>query len=130
MYPISSNINMFLFIRKVEERIDEMNEELMNINREIKYIMQKYSNTMGQRETNRIQFLLDKKVSTKTNLTNAENAYSYMEEIFTRERNRAAYYTNNCIHMYFIKSPTSFVIDHTRCNLFVDEYISFILPKK
>lgn len=130
IYPISSNINMFLFIRKVEERIDELNEKLLTINREIKYIIQKYFNTMGQRETNRMQFLLDEKVSTKTNLTNAENAYSYMEEIFTRERNRAEYYRNNFIHMYFRKSLTSFVIDHTRCNPFVDEYISFILPKK
>lgn len=130
IYPVSSNINMFSFIKKVNERINTLNGDISTINQEIKYISQKYANNMGPRETNRMQFLLDKKTISKTNLANAENAYSYMEEIFTRELNRAEYFRNNCMYIYFIKSPPSFVVDHSRCNPFVDEYISFILPKK
>ena len=130
IYPVSSNINMFSFIKKVRDRINILNGEISSINQEIKYISQKNPNNMGPRETNRMQFLLDKKTITKTNLTNAENAYSYMEEIFTRELNRAEYYKNNCMYIYFRTSQPSFVIDHSRCNSFVDEYISFILPKK
>jgi hypothetical protein len=121
---------MFSFIKKVNERINILNGDISTINQEIKYISQKYANNMGPRETNRMQFLLDKKTISKTNLANAENAYSYMEEIFTRELNRAEYFRNNCMYIYFIKSPPSFVVDHSRCNPFVDEYISFILPKK
>jgi len=131
LYPVSSNIHMFSFIKKVDTRITYLNDELHNINLEIKYIVKKYSNNMGPRESNRMHFLVDKKTANKSDLKYAENAYAYLEEIFTRELNKAEYYRNNYFYLYryFSKVP-QFSIDHSRCNPFVDEYISFILPKK
>jgi hypothetical protein len=129
IYPVSSNINMFSFIKKVDSRVVYLNDELHNINLEMKYIVKKYFNNMGPRESNRMQFLLDKKTTNKTDLKYAENAYVYLEEIFTRELNKAEFYRNRHLYEYF-SSPPQFVIDHFRCNPFVDEYIAFILPKK
>lgn len=128
-YPVTSNINIFSFIKKVDARIVYLNDELNNINQEMNYIVKKYFNNMGPRESNRMQFLLDKKIAIKTDAKYAENAYTYLEEIFTRERNKAEYYINNHLYRYFNKPP-KFEIDHSRCNPFVDEYISFILPKQ
>jgi hypothetical protein len=129
IYPVSSNINMFSFIKKVDSRVVYLNDELHNINLEMKYIVKKYFNNMGPRESNRMQFLLDTKTTNKTDLKYAENAYAYLEEIFTRELNKAESYRNRHLYEYFIEPP-QFVIDHSRCNPFVDEYIAFILPKK
>jgi hypothetical protein len=95
LYPVASNINMFSFIKKVDARIVYLNDELHNINMEMNYIVKKYFNNMGPRESNRMQFLLDKKSTNKADLKYAENAYAYLEEIFTRERNKAEYYRNN-----------------------------------
>jgi hypothetical protein len=129
LYPVAANINMFSFIKKVDSRIVFLNDELHNINMEMNYIVKKYFNNMGPRESNRMQFLLDKKSTNKTDLKYAENAYAYLEEIFTRELNKAEYYRNNALYRLFA-SPPEFAIDHSRCNPFVDEYIAFILPKK
>jgi hypothetical protein len=129
LYPVSSNINIFSFIKKVDARILYLNEELHTINVEMNYIVKKYFNNMGQRETNRMQFLLDRKIILKQDQKYAENAYAYLEEIFTRELNKAEYYRNYYWYSYFISQP-QFTIDHSRCNPFVDEYIAFILPKK
>jgi hypothetical protein len=120
---------MFSFIKKVDARILHLNDELHNINLEMNYIVKKYFDNMGPRETNRMQFLLEKKVTNKNDLKYAENAYAYLEEIFTREINKAEYFKNNYVYRYF-SEPPQFDIDHSRCNPFVDEYISFILPKK
>jgi hypothetical protein len=38
IYPVSSNINMFSFIKKVNERINILNGDISTINQEIKYI--------------------------------------------------------------------------------------------
>lgn len=131
LYPVSSNINMFSFIKKVDSRILYLNDELRTINQEMNYIVKKYLNNMSQRETNRMQFLLEKKTKNKHNLKYAENAYAYLEEIFTRELNKAEYYRNNYFYIYrYFSNPPQFVIDHSRCNPFVDEYIAFILPNK
>ena len=129
LYPVSANINMFSFIKKVDVRIAFLNEQLHNINMEINYITKKFANNMKQREQNRLQYLLDNKVKTKVDVKHAENAYAYLEEIFTRELNKAEYCKNNVLQSYFSKMPL-FDIDHSRCNPFVDEYISFIIPKK
>jgi hypothetical protein len=129
LYPVASNINMFSFIKKVDARIIYLNDELHSINMEMNYIVKKYFNNMGPRESNRMQFLLDKKIANKVDLKYAENAYAYLEEIFTRELNKAEYYRNNALYKYFA-APPEFAIDHSRCNPFVDEYIEFILPKK
>lgn len=129
LYPVSANINMFSFIKKVDIRIAYLNDQLHTINMEINYISKKFSNNMRQREQNRMQYLLDNKGKTKADLIHAENAYSYLEEIFTRELNKAEYCKNNVFIYYFSKMP-QFDIDHSRCNPFVDEYISFVIPKK
>jgi len=129
LYPVSSNINIFSFIKKVDARIVYLNEEMHTINIEMNYIVKKYFNNMGQRETNRMQFLLDRKIILKQDQKYAENAYAYLEEIFTQELNKAEYHRNYYLYSYFISHPT-FTIDHSRCNPFVDEYIAFILPKK
>lgn len=128
LYSVSSNINIFSFIKKVDARIVYLHE-IHTINVEMNYIVKKYFNNMGQRETNRMQFLLDRKTILKQEQKHAENAYAYLEEIFTRELNKAEYHRNYYLYSYFV-SPPNFTIDHSRCNPFVDEYIAFILPKK
>jgi len=128
IYPVGSNIDISLFIKKVNDRISNLNEELIFTNNEIKYILRNYSNNMGAIETNRMNFLVDKKTQIRSELKQVQNAFSYIEEIFTKEINKAQYYRSN-ICKYFIDA-TDFRIDHSHCNVYVDDYITFILPQE
>ena len=129
LYPVSSNINIFSFIKKVNARNMYITGELHKTKVEIEYILKKYKDNMKPRENNRLHYLLDLKENLKKELILVQNAYTYMEEIFTREINKADYYSQNYMQLFFANN-TEFSINHTRCNVFVDEYISFILPKK
>jgi hypothetical protein len=128
LYPISANINMFTFIKKIDTKKLDIEEELQKINIELRYIAKKYNNNMGSRESQRFHFLMDIKKTLKKEQTDIKNAYSYMEELLTLELNKADFYRYNCIRMYF-PINTGFTIDHSHCNPFVDKYIRFIIPK-
>jgi|LauGreDrversion4_1035100.scaffolds.fasta_scaffold00163_4 hypothetical protein len=129
LYPVASNINIFSFIKKVNARNLYVTEELNKTKCEIGYILKKYKDNMGSREKNRLHYLIDLKENLKKELKLVQTAYLYMEEIFTREINKADYYRQNYMQIFFT-SNTDFAVNHDRCNTFVDEYISFILPKK
>jgi len=129
LYPVSSNVNIFSFIKKVNARILFITEELNKVKYEIDYILRKYKDNMGHRENNRMHYLLEMKENLKKDLKLVQTAYVYLEEIFTREINRADYYGQTCEQLW-CNSNTDFAINHSHCNSFVDEYIAFILPKK
>ena len=128
LYPISANINVFTFIKNVNEKQLAIADELKNINIELQYISKKYNNNMGSRESQRFHFLLDNKKKLKKEQTYVKNAYSYMEELITLEINRADFYRYNCVRIYF-PTNTQFSVNHSHCNPFVDEYIRFVIPK-
>jgi len=128
LYPITTNINIFAFIKKVDTQKEYISHELQKLNTELQYIVKKYNNNMGARESQRFHFLLDIKKTLKKEQNDIKNAYSYMEELLTVEINKADFYTYNCMRMYF-SNNTDFSIDHSHCNPFVDEYIRFIIPK-
>jgi hypothetical protein len=103
---------------------------------EINFILQHYSNnsntnsnSINQKEKNRLQFLLSNKEVIKTQLKYVKNAYAYMIEIVTKEYNHAEYYKNNFKRMYFSRKKY-YTINYSHCNPFVDEYLDFIIPKK
>lgn len=128
LYPITTNINIFAFIKKVDTQKEYISHELQKLNTELQYIVKKYNNNMGVRESQRFHFLLDIKKTLKKEQNDIKNAYSYMEELLTLEINKADFYTYNCMRIYF-SNNTDFSIDHSHCNPFVDEYIRFIIPK-
>jgi len=128
LYPISANINMFAFIKKVKSQSENIANELQKTNTELQYIGKKYNTNMAVRESQRFHFLLDVKKTLKKNQADVKNAYSYMEELLTLELNKADFYRYNCVRMYF-PTNTEFSIDHSHCNPFVDKYIKFVIPK-
>jgi hypothetical protein len=128
LYPVACNINIFSFIKKVSARNAYLIEELDKTKNEINYILKKYKENMGQREKNRLHYLVDLKENLKKDLKLAQTAYVYMEELFIREMNKADYYSHQWANMF--TRNTDFAVNHHHCNSFVDDYVSFILPKK
>uniref|UniRef100_A0A6C0JZF6 Uncharacterized protein n=1 Tax=viral metagenome TaxID=1070528 RepID=A0A6C0JZF6_9ZZZZ len=127
LYPVSSNINIFSFIKKIDSKKIITKNKLNNTKSEIRYILNKYSNSMGSRENNRLTFLIELKDTLKKEMNNITNSYSYMDEIFTREAiiaNQNKYFYN------WFASKIHFYIDHSHCNPIVDEYITFILSNQ
>ena len=132
LYPVSHNINIFAFIKKVETGKVCIKEDLNKINNEIKYILKHYpEDVITTREKNRLEFLLDNKKKIKVQESHIENAYSYMDEIIIREHNIAhRMYNKNSIPWCSYNSHQTFTVNNEHCNPFVDEYITFIIPKK
>ena len=129
IYPISCNIGIFTFIKKINNRKQFLLNEIKKTKLEINFIMRNYENdSIKQMEKNRLHFLLTTKESLKTDLKYVKNAYNYMDEILTRENNYAETCKNNLIHIYFTKQKY-YTINYSHCNSFVDEYLSFIIPK-
>ena len=131
LYPICINIDVFTFIKKTEARKIFLIEELCKINKELKYIVKNYpDDKITPREKNRFEYLVDIKNTLKSHLLLAENAYSYIDEIFMREYNEARSILGKYRYFYLgCMISNNFVVNSTRCNSFVDEYLMFIIPK-
>ena len=134
--PIISHVNIFSFIRKIDDHKRGLILKYKDIKNEISYIMYKWERndtyaTNGIRketEVKRLETLLAKKDKLKLQLihNNTTNVYTYVDNLFTREIKRSEeYYTFHSGGLYTLYPPKPFV--HLKYgNPVVDNYLNFI----
>ena len=139
--PIISHVNIFSFIRKVEDYKRGLIMKYKDIKNEISYIMFKWekeemqntkvSSVRKDKEVKRLETLLAKKDKLKTQLVhnNTTNVYTYIDNLFTREIQRSEeYYTFHCVGMYVLFPPKPYEALKYG-NPVVDNYLNFIFTR-
>jgi hypothetical protein len=155
--PIISHINIFSFIKKIEFYKKDLILKYKDIKNEIQYILHKWNEEEDEnefhlddpffdidsnlsnirttrtikknREKSRLSHLLNAKQSVKTELIHYENAYVYIDDLFSREIQQSGYYeTWYGGILFFIgcipESKTKRVYENG--NPVVDNYLNFI----
>lgn len=146
MNPVISNINIFSFIKKIDQHKKNLIMDYKDIKNNIRYVLFKWDkeqdtmalssekNVMDERRTEEIekmQKLLAKKKIVKTLLikNNNSNVYSYIDNLVIREiQYSEQYYTYRSAGMYLVIKPTPLVV-FKYGNEVVDEYLNFIFSK-
>ena len=127
MFPIIYNVNVFSLIKKIQTHKQSLIARFKNVKNEITYICNKYgSMPPGKREKNRLMYLANAKEIIKKEFGYVKNAYSYIDEIFSRENNHLEIMKTQ----WFCWYSRGFIVDVNHCNPIVDDYLTFILPKK
>jgi len=89
LFPIISHINIFSFIKRVQNHRESLLHEFKNIKNEIRYIEYKWnsekSNNINDREKNRYDYLQKIKSEIKNEINDFKCIFCYLDEIFTNE---------------------------------------------
>lgn len=150
IFPIICHVNIFSFIKKLENHRNTLILKFKDIQNEIRFILHKWENeennfTMEslnaimiqrktndkQREQNRLDYLYKMKDNLKHELNDYRTAYSSMDDIFTAEIKQAERETNrlgiwflclwkHCFHPVHIQSN----------NPVLDKYFHFLFNDK
>jgi len=111
IFPIICHVNIFSFIKKLENHRRILILKFKDIKNEIRFILHKWdkeerkmnnlgntiaSNRLKSREQNRLNFLCEIKEKLKVELSEYKCAYSNMDELFIHEIKRAETLTNRC----------------------------------
>tara|TARA_B100000902_G_scaffold19928_2_gene23890 strand:- start:101 stop:1507 length:1407 start_codon:yes stop_codon:yes gene_type:complete len=111
IFPIICHVNIFSFIKKLENHRRILILKFKDIKNEIRFILHKWdkeerkinnlgdtitSNRVKSREQNRLNFLCEIKEKLKVELSEYKCAYSNMDELFIHEIKRAETLTNRC----------------------------------
>ena len=111
IFPIICHVNIFSFIKKLENHRRILILKFKDIKNEIRFILHKWdkeerktnkltnpnmNNIPKSRELNRLNFLCEIKEKLKVELTEYKCAYSNMDELFIHEIKRAETQTNKC----------------------------------
>tara|TARA_B110000879_G_C11173198_1_gene514590 strand:- start:2324 stop:3736 length:1413 start_codon:yes stop_codon:yes gene_type:complete len=111
IFPIICHVNIFSFIKKLENHRRILILKFKDIKNEIRFILHKWdkeerktnkltnpnvNNRPKSRELNRLNFLCEIKEKLKVELTEYKCAYSNMDELFIHEIKRAETQTNKC----------------------------------
>ena len=111
IFPIICHVNIFSFIKKLENHRRILILKFKDIKNEIRFILHKWdkeerktnkltnpnvNNRPKSRELNRLNFLCEIKEKLKVELTEYKCAYSNMDELFIQEIKRAETQTNKC----------------------------------
>jgi len=132
IFPIICNINIFSFIKKIEIYKKNLIVKFKDVKNEIRYILYHNANALpleGTKEQNRINYLYQVKDKIKNEFIDYRNAYSYIDDLFTKEIKCAETKKNNILSYYcyclFYKN-TSTLIKTRGVNPIVDKYFDFI----
>lgn len=143
-FPIICNINIFTFIKRMEMQKQNLIAKFKDVKNEIRYILHLFAqnkvmqNTVvdtsanliahlenNTRQEKRLTFLLEIKDKIKEELFHYKNAYSHIDEIFTREIKRASHKKSACgsicCNGYTPETNSS-------SNPVIDQYLDFIHP--
>lgn len=111
IFPIICHVNIFSFIKKLENHRRILILKFKDIKNEIRFILHKWdkeerkmnnlgstiaSNRLKSREQNRLNFLCEIKEKLKVELSEYKCAYSNMDELFIHEIKHAETLTNRC----------------------------------
>jgi hypothetical protein len=90
-FPIICNINIFLFIKKMEMHKKNLIIKFRDVKNEIRYILYRWKtdteneNIEKEKEKHRLSYLYMVKGNLKNEIIKYRNAYSKMDELFTQE---------------------------------------------
>ena len=132
LFPILSHVNIFAFIKKIEEERNLLIQEYYQAKNEIRYILHRQKDTRQIAEINRqnlrINHLLKKKEEIKNSLVEYKAAFSKMEEIVIQEIKYAEqnthylYLLSPCKNLFFITRPR-----YSKDNKIIDDYLAALL---
>lgn len=146
LFPIICHINIFSFIKKMQNYRHELTVKLCDIKNEIRYILHKWKkistkfhdnseyfhSTEYNKEKSRLDYLYTIKDKIKTDITDFKHAYSHMDELFTREIKLAENKTNRwgvwfiCFWNYSHPNIEAIKKDS---NPVIDKYFHFIFTE-
>lgn len=149
--PIISHINIFSFLRKIEDHKHSLILKYKDVKNEISYIMYKWereaqdlheleqddikpqfiANQKKEKDIKRLEQLLTRKEEIKTELMHntTTNVYTYIDNLFTREiQISEEYYTYHSVGMYIIFPPKEYhPLEYG--NPVVDQYLNFVFMR-
>jgi hypothetical protein len=92
VFPLISNIQIFSFIKKIDNYKKSLLAKYKDVNKEIKYILKKWklvdisnSNVFKLKDNNRLEFLYDIKDKIKNEIYSYKNAYNNLDSAFSKE---------------------------------------------
>jgi hypothetical protein len=139
MNPVISHINIFSFIKKIENHKKSLIVKYKDIKNEIRYMMYKWEKEQqtysevhnferNPEELDKMHRMLKTKEEVKLLLVQNSSSvvYSYIDNLFVREiQHSEHYYTYRSAGMYIIFRPKP--MDRFTCgNPVVDDYLNFI----
>ena len=128
IFPIICHINIFSFIKRIENNKKLLISKFKDIKNEIKYILHRANKKHNKtRIQSRMKCLLLQKDKIKEELTHYRNAYSYIDEIFTIEIKNAQNYS------FFNKFNPCYTLTFEKCNHnnpVVDKYIHCLITQR
>lgn len=96
VFPLISNIQIFSFIKKIDNYKKSLLAKYKDVNKEIKYILKKWklldisnNNVFKLKDNNRLDFLYDIKDKIKTEIYSYKNAYNNIDAAFSKEISNA-----------------------------------------
>lgn len=143
LFPVICHINIFSFIKKIQNYRHELTVKLCDVKNEIRFILHKWKkpakqykndflhSTEYKKENARLHYLYKIKEKTKSDITECKNAYSHLDELFTREIKIAENKTNKwgiwyiCFWNYSSNKPSI----KKDANPIIDKYFHFIFTE-
>ena len=147
LFPIICHVNIFSFIKKIENHRQIMILKFKDIKNEIRFILHKWekeeqdiddmnANILQQkmrdkqREQNRLNFLYDIKNKLKVELNEYRNAYGCMDDIFTNEIKHAEQETTRlCIWLLCLWKRQNHYKRLKNINPVLDKYFHFLFTE-
>ena len=128
IFPIICHINIFSFIKRIENNKKILISKFKDVKNEIKYILHRADKKHNKtRIQSRMECLLLQKDKIREDLTHYRNAYSYIDEIFTIEIKNAQKYS------FFNKFNPCYTLNFEKCNHnnpIVDKYIHCLITQR
>lgn len=101
IFPVISHVNIFIFIKKVQNYKTTLIVNLKNVKNEIRYIYHKWGFQLSNsssvehiRIKKRLEFLLKIKENIKNEIISYKNAYNHIDQIFADEIKHSEYFYN------------------------------------
>ena len=147
LFPIICHVNIFSFIKKLENHRQIMILKFKDIKNEIRFILHKWekeehdiddlkANILQQktrdkqREQNRLNFLYEIKDKLKIELNDYRSAYACMDDIFTNEIKHAETETNRfCIWLFCLWKSQLHYKRLDNINPVLDKYFHFLFTE-
>jgi len=144
IFPIICHVNIFSFIKKLENHRHILILKFEDIKNEIRFILHKWNkdenefiqtiphhilqqkNTEKLREQKRLTYLYEVKEKLKAELNEYRSAYSNMDDIFTHEIKHAEMQTNQFGIWIFCLWKKNYHINLKNINPVLDKYFHFL----
>jgi hypothetical protein len=121
LFPIISHIQIFSFIKKIDNCKKNLLVKYKDVNKEIKYIVKKWkklgnNNDINKlKETQRLNFLYDIKDKIKNEIITYKNIYTHIDDMFSKE----IYNAENKKNFFCKKKNDNNIVDP------ISKYINF-----